>query len=155
MLQILVNKSISLYYLANTNELGDSDSFLLYRAWNLSRRLVNLSMWALLHDVSVKLDNLAPKSKGAQRKGKVREYNVERDLRKLQLSLAESFWLGLAPKDSVVAFEPKDGRGHLLTQQNRQDLRHLLSASREKFAPMMVKYCERRTTNARKARLTW
>ena len=68
--------------------------------------------------------------------------NNVRGLRKLQIMLAESFWLGLAPNVSGGVFEPMDHRGHLLMQKNRQGMCQLLSRCREKFAPLMLGYCE-------------
>ena len=145
MLQILVNKSICLHHLANTNETGNSNGFLLYHAWDLSRRLVNVAIWALLHDASTSPTRVALAPPPPQPKKRQQLDNTERGLRKLQIQLAKSFWLGLAPNVSGGVFEPMDGRGHLLMQQNREDICQLLFRCREKFAPLMLQYCERRT----------
>ena len=154
MLQVLVNKSVCLHHLAKTDETGNTTGFLLHRAWDLSRRLVNAMMWAVLHDASSSPSSSMPAKRPSKKSfNKGNDPRQDYDLRNLQINLAKSFWAGIDPDASGTPWNPEDGRGHLLTYRNRQEICSLLSRCREKFAPHMIRYCERRTkANARKAR---
>ena len=147
-LTVLLNKCIHVHYLSTTNEIGDAVAFCLHRAWGLCQRLINVAVWACLHDVRVE----PPRGKKDSNSGAKHGRNHSHQLRNLQVKLAGELWKGLESAGASHApgttghgiggaFRPLTGT-HLLDEENRTELANMLGRVRERWAPQLVLYCE-------------